>query len=86
MPPNPLRRRALRSLDTLRRAVRQDVPEVVARRQVVYCGDHVVLARTAGGRMIYLDTRDASVAPIIALGGDYEPDVAAVLGRLVRPG
>jgi FkbM family methyltransferase len=52
----------------------------------VYCGDHVLLTRTATGRRIYLDMRDAAVAPIIALGDDYEPEVAAVLSRLAAPG
>ena len=84
--PGRLKRRALRYFGTARRALSQDVARELVRRQAVYCGDHVVLTRIKNGRRIYLDMRDASLAPGIALGDEYEPDVAAVLGALARPG
>ncbi len=86
MSANPLKARATLFFGVARGAIRLDAERLAVRHRSVYCGDHVVLARTPTGRKIYLDMRDASVAPGIALGDVYEPDVSAVLTRLARPG
>lgn len=86
MSANPLKARATHFFRVARGAIRLDAERLAVRHRSVYCGDHVVLARTPTGRKIYLDMRDASVAPGIALGDVYEPEVSAVLTRLARRG
>lgn len=51
-----------------------------------YVGEHTVLARSAFGGYIYLDARDASLTPHIALSGIWEPGVARAFDRRVKPG
>jgi len=79
---SPLRRDVSRRFDQM--------VETLSRRidhsRVVYCGGHEVLTRVRNGRRIYLDMRDTAVAPMIALGQDYEPDVAAALREVAHPG
>jgi len=41
----------------------------------VYLGDHTVLAETVQGRKIFLDSRDVSLTPHIALRSQWEPGV-----------
>jgi FkbM family methyltransferase len=86
MSANPLKARATHLFGVARGAIRLDAERLAVRHRSVYCGDHVVLTRTPTGRKIYLDMRDASIAPGIALGDVYEPEVSAVLARLARPG
>lgn len=86
MSANPLKTRATHLFEVTRRAIRQDAERLAVRHSSMYCGDNVALTRTPSGRKIYLDMRDASLAPGIALGDVYEPDVSAVLTRLARPG
>jgi FkbM family methyltransferase len=53
--------------------------------RVVPLGDRV-LALTAAGQRIFLDARDLSVTPHIALLGIWETEVERLLRRLLRPG
>jgi FkbM family methyltransferase len=52
----------------------------------VYMGDHTLLAKTAYGDFIYLDSRDVSLTPSILSHGFWEPMVARTFERFVRPG
>lgn len=52
----------------------------------VYLGDHVGLALTHAGHMIYLDTRDRGIVPHLAVSGEWERAVEAVVLALLRPG
>lgn len=52
----------------------------------VYVGDHTILARSAWGGFLYLDSRDASLTPHIALLGSWEPGVSRVFNRTVKAG
>ena len=55
-------------------------------RGYCYLGGGRAIALTHAGKKIYLDTRDLGLTPHIATEGIWEPDVEAVLKRLVRPG
>jgi FkbM family methyltransferase len=46
-----------------------------------YCGDHTSLAITKYGNLIYVDTRDTSLAPHLMMSGDWEPWVTNVMGK-----
>jgi FkbM family methyltransferase len=63
-------------------------PMPVDRRPAEYCylGGHRAVARTHRGHKIFLDTRDIGMTPHLALDGSWEPEVEAVLVRLLRPG
>lgn len=82
----PLKRRASGYAGRVSRLVRLASARSAKENRSVYCGDHVLLTRVKNGRRIYLDMRDAAVAPIIALGDEWEPHVASVLRALARPG
>src|SRR5262249_57806096 len=47
---------------------------------------HTLMTRTVFGHVLYLDTRDLSLTPALALRGVWEPNVTRVLLRLLRPG
>lgn len=81
---NPLRRLRTRAARVLDRRIERVVRHL-DQRQTIYCGDHVVLTRIPGGRPIYLDLRDTSVAAHLALGDPWEPAVTAALSALARP-
>ncbi len=55
-------------------------------RPRVYLGDHTLMTRTVFGHVLYLDTRDDSLLPALALRGVWEPNVTRVFLRLLRPG
>jgi FkbM family methyltransferase len=55
-------------------------------RPRIYLGDHTLMTRTVFGHVLYLDTRDRSLTPALALRGVWEPNVTRVLLRLLRPG
>jgi FkbM family methyltransferase len=63
-------------------------PSPASRRPTEYCylGGHRAVARTHRGHKIFLDTRDIGMTPHLALDGSWEPEVEAVLVRLLRPG
>lgn len=58
---------------------------VMLRNSYCYLGEGRAVALTRRGDMIYLDTRDLGLTPHIALHGIWEPDVEAVLDRLLKP-
>jgi FkbM family methyltransferase len=63
-------------------------PAPANRHPTEYCylGGHRAVARTHLGHKIFLDTRDIGITPHLALDGRWEPEVEAVLMRLLRPG
>jgi len=55
-------------------------------RGPVYLGDHTALLTTQWGGMLFVDTRDALVAPSLLLHGLWEEDVTNWLSATLRPG
>ena len=54
--------------------------------QSVYVGENTLLAQSVHGGFLYLDARDVSLTPSIALRGNWEGGVSRVFARTVRPG
>jgi FkbM family methyltransferase len=52
----------------------------------VYLGDSTLVAALNLGGLIYLDARDLSVTPQVALMGAWEPGITRTFCRLLRPG
>lgn len=55
-------------------------------RQAVYVGNNTALTRTVHGHKMLVDSRDISLTPHLLLDGDWEPWIAKVVRRHVRPG
>ncbi len=55
-------------------------------RQAVYVGNDTALTRTIYGHKMLVDSRDISLTPHLLLDGDWEPWIARVVRRHVRPG
>ena len=56
-------------------------------RRCIYLGHDRLLVETHTGLRIYLDTRDIVLTPILALKGDWEPEVThETLRSVLRPG
>ena len=55
-------------------------------RGPVYLGDHTALLTTQWGGMLFVDTRDALLAPSLLLQGLWEPDVTKWLTSTLKPG
>jgi FkbM family methyltransferase len=55
-------------------------------RQSVYLGNNTALTRTIYGHKMMVDSRDLSLTPHLLLDGDWEPWIAKVVRRHVRPG
>ena len=55
-------------------------------RGPVYLGDHTALLTTQWGGMLFVDTRDALVAPSLLLHGLWEAEVTDWLTSTLRPG
>lgn len=54
--------------------------------QSAYLGDHTAICRTVFGHKIYIDTRDISLAPHLAMDGIWEMWITEAMARLLRPG
>lgn len=54
--------------------------------QSAYLGDHTAICRTVFGHKIYIDTRDISLAPHLAMDGIWEMWITEAMSRLLRPG
>ena len=52
--------------------------------RAVYCGDHTALATAKWGDLIYVDTRDLSLAPHIMMFGDWEPWVTNCMADILQ--
>ena len=52
----------------------------------IYLGDHTALCRTEFGRKIFIDTRDISLAPHLAMDGIWEMWITEAMARLLKPG
>lgn len=88
-----LRRPTFRNMATLvRRALPEETGELLRlallrwRRAPIYIGDHTLLARTRYGDWLYLDSRDSSLTPTLAMTGTWEPWIADVFRGACRPG
>jgi FkbM family methyltransferase len=55
-------------------------------RRCIYLGHDRLLVETHTGLRLYLDTRDIVLTPILALKGDWEPEVTHALRTVLRPG
>lgn len=56
------------------------------RSRAVYIGNNRVLAKTARGLKMFVDSRDVSIAPHIILDGVWEEGTEAVVRAIVKPG
>jgi FkbM family methyltransferase len=57
-----------------------------AQTQVVYLGDHRALCRVLGKYLMYVDTRDLSLAPHMMMNGFWEMWVTQAIVDYVKPG
>jgi len=57
-----------------------------AHTQQVYLGDHTALCRVLGQFLMYVDTRDLSLAPHLLLSGFWETWVTQAIAQYVQPG
>jgi FkbM family methyltransferase len=55
-------------------------------RRCIYLGHDRLLIESRTGLRLYLDTRDIVLTPLLALKGDWEPEVTHALRRVIRPG
>jgi FkbM family methyltransferase len=53
--------------------------------RIIHTGPHEIIARTVTGLKIYLDTRDLSVTPHLALEGTYEDRITKAWLSLISP-
>lgn len=70
--------------DILRRL--QELQDRKPGGQSAYLGDHTAICRTVFGHKIYIDTRDISLAPHLAMDGIWEMWITEAMSRLLRPG
>jgi FkbM family methyltransferase len=70
-------RRFLKEIHGIRRGI-GDPP--------IYCGDHLILRRTIYGQKMFLDARDCSITPHLALDGFWEIHVTNVFLNALREG
>ena len=54
-------------------------------RRCIYLGHDRLLIESRTGLRLYLDTRDIVLTPLLALKGDWEPEVTHALRRVIRP-
>lgn len=54
--------------------------------QAVYLGDHTALCRTVFGQKLFIDTRDISLTPHLAMDGIWEMWITEAMARLLKPG
>lgn len=51
----------------------------------IYLGDHTAICRTIFGRKIFIDTRDISLAPHLAMDGIWEMWITDAMSHLLKP-
>lgn len=56
------------------------------RAQSAYCGKHLAVCRVLGEIMMYVNTRDISIAPHLMLDGCWEMWTTMAIGRYIQPG
>jgi len=77
----------LLELVTKAREVRTVATERQAEKQSsVYVGDHLALTRVLDRFLMYVDTRDLSVAPHFLVGDGWEPGITWLFTSLLQPG
>lgn len=52
----------------------------------MYFGNNRILVKTVHGFRMFLDTRDIVISPIIALEGEWEPELTRYFLKTVKPG
>lgn len=52
----------------------------------VYIGDYQALLRTSSGHLMYVDTRDSGCGAQLLMNGSWEPAIASLFQRLIKPG
>ncbi len=52
----------------------------------VYLGDYRALLRTSSGHLMYVDTRDSGPGAQLLMNGTWEPAIASLFQRLIKPG
>jgi FkbM family methyltransferase len=57
-----------------------------SKTQQAYLGEHTALARVLGNHLMYVDTRDLSLAPHMLMNGYWEMWVTEAICNYVRPG
>ena len=62
------------------------LPQIKIGGHAVYLGDHTSLCRTVFGRKMFIDTRDISLAPHLAMDGIWEMWITEAMARLLKPG
>lgn len=66
---------------------RQQIEQsAIARANAVYCGDHTALCRVLGGYLMYVDTRDTSIAPHMMMSGYWESWITKAIADYIKPG
>jgi FkbM family methyltransferase len=78
---------ALSMLDMIRGLDRSELESVIrARTRTVYLGNCESLCRILGEPLIYVDTRDNSVAPHLMIDGFWEIWITQAMARCLAPG
>lgn len=57
-----------------------------AKPTAVYVGHDMALIKILDRFLMYVDTRDLSVAPSFLMGASWEPDITALFDRFLKPG
>ena len=71
--------------ETIKHSIHSDAQKSF-RGQSIYLGDYTAICRTIFGKKLYIDTRDISLAPHLAMDGIWEMWITAAMARLLRPG
>lgn len=81
------RRSGLPALDMIRTLGRKELENAIRdRASTAYLGDHESLCRILGESLIYVDTRDNSVAPHLMTDGFWEIWITQAMARCLKPG
>lgn len=77
-----------RSLDKIRRRIGRSVRRIRngPPNECVFVGESTLLARTRFGSVIYLEAKDVSLTPQIALTGEWEPWIEDLFRRAISTG
>ncbi len=60
--------------------------ECQSRIDHIYLGNNTVLCKVLGGRKIYVDSRDVSLAPHLIMDGFWESWITLAFAKIIRPG
>lgn len=75
------------ALEMIRTFVRPDLENAIrSKAYTAYLGDHESLCRILGEYLIYVDTRDNSVAPHLMTDGFWEIWITQAMAKCLKPG